>query len=88
MECAYLGFSFSGIISFLIKILHGIFVIKPKLTNERDDMSYNMEGSVYLKSETYQKDKKIIEEKLNATNAVLMEYKKLFDEKTLKQPWL
>ena len=84
-----IGFSFTGIISFLMNILqHVISIIKRKLANDRDDTSYNMEGSVYLKSETYQKDKKIIEEKLNATNSVLMEYKKLFDEKTLKQSWL
>ena len=67
-----IGFSFTGIISFLINILQqGIFIIKPKLSNEKNEISYNrsksteifsggslvqyvkeMEGSVYLKSET------------------------------------
>ena len=103
-----IGFSFTGIISFLINILQqGIFIIKPKLSNEKNEISYNrsksteifsggslvqyvkeMEGSVYLKSETYHKDKQIIEEKLNAINAILMEHNKLFNEKTLKKSWL
>ena len=103
-----IGFSFTGIISFLINIIqHGFSIIKPKLSNEKNEISYNksksteifsggspvqyvkeMEGSVYLKIETYHKDKQILEEKLNATNAILMEYKKFFDEKTLNKPWL
>ena len=103
-----IGFSFTGIISFLMKILQqGISIIKSKLSNEKNDISYNrsksteifsggspvqyvkeMESSIYLKSETYHKDKQIIEEKLNAINAILMEHKNLLNEKTLKKPWL
>ena len=41
-----IGFSFTGIISFLTNILQqGIFIIKPKLSNEKNEISYNRSKS-------------------------------------------
>ena len=47
-----IGFSFTGIISFLINILQqGISIIKPKLSNEKNEISYNRSKSNEIFSE-------------------------------------